>query len=139
MEVMKLVQHINLATDEDFELMEVIAFINDAIAKVNIECGSIFPIVPDDFPNENMYRFEEYDAFPDNWQRMLLVPYAAGRIKENDSSQFEYVDWYSQFDINLSKFQEKYDIPDEFLDTNAKTGRYEEDYSQNMMSHLRGW
>jgi len=139
MEVMRLIQHINLVTDEDFELMEVIGFLNDGIAKVNTECGSNFPFIDDTLPNEAMYQFEEYDAIPDTWQRMLLVPFAAGRIKENDSSQFEYMDWYGQFDAALMKFQEKYDIPEEYLDAGAKTGRYEEDYRDNIFSHLRGW
>lgn len=139
MEVMRLVGHINLATDEDFELLEVIAFINDGIAEVNTECGALFPFIDEDLPNEDLYNLEEYDALPDTWIRALLVPFAAGRIKENDSSQFEYRDWYGQFANALDKFKDKYEIPEMFLDANAKTGRYEEDYSQNVMSHLRGW
>lgn len=139
MEVLKLVQHINLATDEDFELMESIAFINDGIAKINVECDANFPFIDDSLPDEAMYAFEEYEAFPDTWQRMLLVPFAAGRIKENDSSQFEYVDWYGQFDSALDKFKDKYLIPVEFQEKNVREGRYEEDLSTNMFSHLRGW
>lgn len=138
MEIMKLYNHINLATDEDFELREVIEFINDAIARINIEMGAKFPFI-EDLPNDKLYRFEEYTAFPDHWQRALFVPFAAGRIKENDSSQFEYVDWYQQFEFNLKKFRDKYDVPEEFEDTNTKGERYEEDYSTNIFSPTRGW
>lgn len=139
MEVMRLINHINLVTDEDFEIMEVIGFINDAIAKINVRTKANFPFIPDDLPKENMYQFEEYDAIPDTWQRMLFVPFAAGRIKENDSSQFEYLDWYQQFQVDLEEFKGSYDIPEEYLDPNAKDGIYQEDYSQNIFSPLRGW
>lgn len=139
MELMRLIGHINLATDEDFEVMEVIGFINDAIAKINTECGAVFPFIDEDLPTEDMYRLEDYDALPDSWIRTLIVPFAAGRIKENDSSQFEYVDWYGQFHASLDKFQDKYEIPLVYVDLNAKTGRYQEDYRQNMLSSLRGW
>ena len=139
MEIMKLYNHINLATDEDFELMEIIGFINDAIARINVKMGALFPMVEDDLPNTDMYRFEEYDAIPDHWQRMLFVPFAAGRIKENDSSQFEYSDWYAQFEHNLQEFYDKYEVPLVYTDLTVKSKRHEEDQSTNIFSHLRGW
>lgn len=139
MEITKLYNHINLVTDEDFELLEVLGFINDAIARINVKMGAIFPFVEDDLPNEDMYRFEDYDAFPDHWQRMLFVPFAAGRIKENDSSQFEYTDWYAQFEYNLDQFYDKYEVPEIYKDATAKGKRYEEDLSSSIFSHMRGW
>lgn len=139
MEIMKLVNHVNLATDEDFELMEVIAFMNDAIARINVETEALFPFIDDELPDEELYALEEYDAIPDHWQRMLFVPFAAGRIKENDSSQFEYVDWYQQFEFQLSKFKQNYEVPLEFIDPSVKGNRFEEDYRTNMFSSLRGW
>ena len=139
MEIMKLVNHINLVTDEDFELLQVIGFVNDAIDRINTEVGANFPIIDDDLPNESAYQFEEYTALPDSWQRMLFVPFAAGRIKENDSSQFEYRDWYGQFDANLDRFRTNYRIPDRYLDEDVGGRRYEEDYSTNMFSPTRGW
>lgn len=139
MEIMKLFKHINLATDEDFELMEVIAFVNDAIARINVKVSAIFPFVEDDLPNEAMYRFEEYDAIPDHWQRLLFVPFAAGRIKENDSSQFEYSDWYSQFENNLQDFKSKFEVPLIYQDLTVRSTRHEEDLSTSIFSHLRGW
>lgn len=140
MEVMKLINHINLATDEDFEILEVIQFINDGIARINVEVSANFPFIEDDLPNESMYQFEEYDAFSDSWQRQLLIPYAAGRIKENDSSQFEYTDWYNQFERNLKQFKEKFVIPERYKDTSVNDGRFEEDYSTNMFTaNKMGW
>lgn len=135
MELGKLVRHINLASDEDFEFVQVIEFVNDAIDKINIECGANFPTIDSEFDLPD----DEYTAFPDKWQRMLLVPFSAGRIKENDSSQFEYTDWYAQFDLNLDQFKSKYDIPEEYLDETLKSGRYEENFLLNIYSPTRGW
>lgn len=138
MEILKLINHVNLTTDEDFTLMQVIGFLNDGIAKINIECGANFPFVEDDLP-ENIYKFEEYTALPDTWIRALLVPYASGRIKENDSSQFEYSDWYGQFEANLLKFKSNYQIPLVYVDLDAIENRAEEDYTLNVFTHLKGW
>lgn len=139
MELVRLVNHINLATDEDFEMLEVIGFLNDAIARINIEMDAVFPMIDEDLPDVNMYQFEEYEAIPDHWQRQLLVPYAAGRIKENDSSQFEYTDWYAQFEHNLDRFRSKYEVPLIYKDLTTKAKRYEEDQTANIFSHMRGW
>lgn len=135
MELRKLVAHANLVSDEDFDFVQVIEFINDAIDKINIECGAKFPTIDSEFDTPE----DEYTAIPDTWQRMLLVPFTAGRIKENDSSQFEYTDWYAQFDLNLDKFKSKYDIPEKYLETNLKTGRYEDNLLNNPYSPTRGW
>lgn len=138
MEFPRLMTHINRVTDEDFELMDMLGFINDAIQKINIEVGAIFPEIDETLP-EGLYVQEEYDAIPDKWIRMLIVPFAAGRIKENDSSQFEYIDWYRQFDLNLERFKTDYKIPEEFIDPNSAGGRYEDDFSNNIFNPMKGW
>lgn len=138
MEIPALVEHINLATDEDFELLQVLKFCNDAIAKINVEASANFPMI-DISLKEKLYKNEEYTALPETWIRMLIVPFAAGRIKENDSSQFEYQDWYAQFDMNLLKFTDNYDIPEEYQVTSNKVRAYESDLSEHIYSPLRGW
>lgn len=138
MEILSLVEHINLATDEDFELLQVLAFCNDAIGKINVEAKAQFPFIDLSLKERN-YRTEEYTALPETWIRMLIVPFAAGRIKENDSSQFEYHDWYAQFDMNLLKFIDNYDIPEEYQTPDTKVRFYEEDYTNHIYSPLRGW
>ena len=137
MEYGALVQHINLVSDEDFEFKEVLSFVNDAIAKINIECGAIFPFIDVEFDQP----VDEYPtrAINNTWQRQLLVPYAAGRIKENDASQFEYTDWYGQFDINLQQFKTKVIIPDEYLDKTLNGGNFAGDFTNNMFSPTKGW
>lgn len=138
MDLLPLVAHINLATDEDFELKQVLAFCNDAISKINIEADALFPLI-DLTLKDKMYATEEWSYIPDHWINMLIVPFASGRIKENDSSQFEYTDWYGQFDMNLRKFIDSYEIPDEYKNQNKKVRHYEEDYSTHIYSPLRGW
>lgn len=138
MEFPTLMKHINRVTDEDMELEDILGFINDAIQKINIECDAIFPEIEEGL-NAKVYEQEEYTAFPDKWIRMLIVPFAAGRIKEYDSSQFEYVDWYRQFDLNLIKFKSGYVIPEEYRDPNSAEGRFEDDYSFNPYNPMKGW
>lgn len=138
MEFPRLMRHINLVTDEDFELEDILAFINDAIQKINVEVGTIFPEIDETLP-ARVYEQEEYTAIPDKWIRMLIVPFAAGRIKENDSSQFEYMDWYAQFDRNLDRFRTDYRIPAIYLDPDSPGGRYEDDMRNNIYSPMRGW
>jgi hypothetical protein len=138
MEILSLVDHINLATDEDFELMTVLKFCNDAIAKINVEAKAQFPFI-DLSLKEKLYKTEEYVAIPETWIRMLIVPFAAGRIKENDSSQFEYQDWYAQFDLNLRRFTDDFDIPEEYQIPDTKVKFYEGDLTGHIYSPLRGW
>jgi hypothetical protein len=111
MKTSELVEHTNLLTDEDFEAGQVVNFLNDAMAKINTECNANFPFLT--------LTGNEEPVFPEKWQRLLLCTFAAGRIKENDSSQFEYIDFYSQFDAALTDFKNKYRIPDEYRDPDA--------------------
>lgn len=138
MELTRLVAHINSVTDEDFDFMQVIGFINDAVAKINSEAGAKFPFI-DETDGLELLEQDEWTALSETWIRQLIVPYAAGRIKENDSSQFEYTDWYAQFEMNLAKFITKYSIPVQYQDTTSREGRYEDDYAGNMFSPMRGW
>lgn len=111
MNISDLIDSINLDTDENFEEEDVLVFINDGIARINIECNANFPFISE----EDV----EYTALPKKWIMMLIKPYASAKIKQNDSSQFEYIDYYSIFDNNLSRFKQFYEIPDEYKDEEA--------------------
>lgn len=113
MQLSQIIEEVNELADEQESPTVVTTFINDAIAKINIECESNFPSLSatsDDEP-----------AFPEKWQRTLLIPFAVGRIKQRDSSQFEYSDAYSQFFDNLAEFKMKYTIPDIYLDETSQS------------------
>lgn len=119
-----LVEQINTLADEDYEPEIVINYINDAIANINAECDANFPFIDTTF-------YDEYTAIPDTWQRILFIPFALGRIKQMDSSQFEYQDAYSEFYTNLNRFRNHYVIPDEYKNTNTASNRYQDDFSLN--------
>lgn len=126
MNLYDLVKEANHIADEDEDLEIVTGFLNAAISKINVECNAVFPYLSVDSPSS------EYVGFPDKWQRALLIPFAVGRIKQRDSSQFEYSDAYSEFFANLQLFKSKYRIPDEYKDNDAETGSYQIDFNQNM-------
>jgi hypothetical protein len=113
----------NAIADEDFSSSQVIQFVNDAIAKINIVCSSTFPYMTVDDTSD-------YTAFPDKWQRGMFIPFVVGRMKAVDGSQFEYTDQYSEFEGNLAVFHVKYQIPDVFKDPNDLK-RYDDDFSSN--------
>lgn len=113
--VSELIQHVTLLADEEgFPAADILQFLNDAIAQINVEAGAIYP--PMTLTNDVEH------PIPDTWQRLLFVPYAAARVKQNDSSQFEYTDLYNQFWDNLRKFVSKYKVPPEYIDPASKIG-----------------
>lgn len=116
-----LVKNVNLLADEDYDFSEIIVFFNDAISRINIDCESKFPMI-DELSVEG-----EYTAIPDKWQKTLLVPFALGRVKQLDSSQFEYVDAYTEFTNNLAQFRVTYVVPEEYKDETAYP--FETDFS----------
>lgn len=102
---------VNNLTDEDFSSSVLVEFFNDAISKINIEVGANYPYL-------DVKDGSEYVGFPDKWQRALLIPFAAGRVKQVDSSQFEYSDSYAEFMNNVAQFKTRYPVPAEYKDTN---------------------
>ena len=113
----------NTLADESFSSNQLVQFVNDALAKINITCSS-------DFPFMSVEDISDYQYFPDKWQRAMFVPFVVGRMKAVDSSQFEYTDNYSEFVTNLQIFKEKYQIPDVYKDPND-VKRFTDDYSSN--------
>lgn len=113
----------NIMAEESFSSSQVVEFVNDAIAKINITCSANFPFMS----TENS---EEYTGFPEKWQRSLFIPFVVGRMKQVDSSQFEYSDNYGEFTNNLLVFNLKYTIPDEYKDAN-EPDNFEHDFTTN--------
>lgn len=117
----------NTLAEESFASAQVIEFVNDCIARINIECSANFPY----FSSTGA---EEYLGLPEKWQRTLFIPFVVGRMKQVDSSQFEYNDNYSEFAAAIMTFKAKYNIPDEFKDTTEQLS-FAPDYS----NHPWGW
>lgn len=113
----------NLVADEDYSTSQVVQFVNDAIAKINILCSANFPFMSSTDSNN-------YGGFPEKWQRTLFVPFVVGRMKTVDGSQFEYSDNYGEFNTALELFKTKYQIPDMYKDAND-VKRFDDDFSSN--------
>lgn len=103
----ELIEAANSLADDLIPDEEVQQFVNDAIAAINVEVNANFP---------SLIEMDDVPAFPEKWQRMLIIPFTKGRIKEKDSSQFEWEVAYEQFFANLESFKLHYVIPDEFVD-----------------------
>lgn len=124
MNLSQLIEVVNDLSDEYHESKIVTASLNDAIAKINVEVGANFPYL--NLTDSNT----EYAGFPEKWQRTLLVPFAVGRSKQKEGSQFEYTDAYTEFVNNVTLFKSKYPIPDEYRDT-TETSVIVHDYSND--------
>lgn len=114
MNINEVINSANNVADEN-EIADVaVDFVNDAIAKINAKCGSVFPF----------FRVEDIDVeipIPETWVRTLIVPFVAGRIKTKDSSQFEYTDLYNEFMVGIEDFMARYKIPEAFIDRSGMT------------------
>lgn len=107
MNVSELINEINDLSDDQIPENQVTAFINDALAHIGGEINATFPEVV----SEN-----DEPVIPVKWQKLLIVPFGKGRVKEKDSSQFEWESGYNQFYLNLDKFKVDYRPPKIYRD-----------------------
>lgn len=126
----QLINEANNLADDFLNVEEVKGFVNDAIAAINIEVDANFPFLEE---------LEDEPAFPEKWQRMLIIPFVKARIKEKDSSQFEWEIGYDQFFANLAEFKTKYEIPEEYRDTESKGQVSDESIVYNVPFIWGGW
>jgi hypothetical protein len=143
MKLSQLVTEINNLSDEQESVQKVTGFINDAIAKINIKLKTKFPYMD--------YSQDVEPAFPETWQRALLIPFAVGRVKQMDSSQFEFSQAYSEFAVMLDDMNTQYIVPEEYIDYetrgytfNEETQEWEQSPSNSIFSsppwsHMGGW
>lgn len=110
MNLEQIIAAANSLADDSLPEEEVKEFVNDAIAAINIEVNANFPF---------LVEMDEEPVIPEKWQRMLIVPYVKARIKEKDSSQFEWEVGYEQFFTNLAEFTSQYTVPLEYLDVDS--------------------
>lgn len=126
----RLIAEANNLADDMLTNDEVQGFVNDAIAAINIEMPANFPF---------LYALEDMPVFPEKWQRMLIIPFVKGRIKEKDSSQFEWEVAYEQFFVNLEEFKTKYEVPEEYQDNDSKRNFSEKSIVENVPYIWGGW
>lgn len=104
MKTVDIIGEANGLSDETETNGTVLSFLNQAMAKINVHMNAGFPYLT--------LNTDDKPVFSEKWQRILLIPFAVGRIKQKDSSQFEYSDAYSEFLASLADFKAKYTVPD---------------------------
>lgn len=113
MNLTQLIAHAGDIADETISVLKGTEYVNDAIAKLNMRAKANFPFMNAADPNDEF-------PFSETWQRTILVPFVAGRIKTKDSSQFEYTDFYQEFLDAVESFISDYPIPEEYKSTAGK-------------------
>lgn len=111
--VSDLITAISSLVDDSPDPGTVVYWINDAMANIN-------NIVNAGFPYADVTNTTAILAIPEMWQRRIIVPFAAAKAKQQDSSQFEYTDMYNDAYNAINDFQAKYVVPVQYklLDTN---------------------
>jgi hypothetical protein len=112
MKVSEIIAKANTLTDEEVEAVTIVSFINDAMATIGVTVGATFPLL-------DVALAEQEPVIPDKWQRVLLIPFVAAKIKQMDASQFEYNDYFGQFQFALTQFKANYTVPDEYKDSDS--------------------
>lgn len=122
----QLVSSVNTLSEEILSTDDIVLWFNNAIARINVESNANFPYLTGDV--------EESPAFGDDWHYLLLIPFATARIKQMDSSQFEYNDLFGEFENNLRKFVAFYEIPEIYKKPPATNAS-----SIDVVYSVRGW
>lgn len=130
MKLSKLIELGNNLADDQIPVETVQEYVNDAIAAINIEVGAEFP---------SLDTMDDEPVIPEKWQRMLIVPYVKARIKEQDSSQFEWEVGYEQFFENMLLFKKHYTIPEAYKDSDSKSGISKKTIVDNKPYMWGGW
>ena len=105
--VSEAIVHINNLGDDQIESEVVLSWINDALAEIGRTVKATFPELTD---------INEQLPLENKWVRAMIIPFATARMKQQDSSQFEYRDLYSQFMTALDDFASRYIVPDIYKD-----------------------
>lgn len=90
-----LYEYILALTGEDIEQEDFTNFFDDCTARINTETGIDIPLDV----NADTYSF----PLGMKWIRLLYVPFISGRVKQKESSAFEYQAYYMELENNLAK------------------------------------
>lgn len=113
MKLREIIDQTNFLIDDRLPDEWITGWVNDGLAEIGNEVNAVFPEM------DVVEVKTEVPAIPNKWHRLLLIVFAAGRAKEQDSSQFEYADLYAQFEDNLADFKMQYTVPDRFREIEA--------------------
>lgn len=113
MELSKIIEQVNYLIDDSLPSEQITAWVNDALAEIGVVVNAVFP-------EADVTDSAKELPIPTKYQRLLVIPYASAKAKQQDSSQFEYQDLYSQFENNLAEFQMSYVVPKKYKELQAE-------------------
>lgn len=113
MTVNELIVLVGRMTDESLPSLQILDYINNAIAKINLEADANFPFITAGGIGL------EYTALPEMYQRSLVADFASALVKYADSSVQEGDAFMSRFNTNMEKFRTTYIIPTDYASTNV--------------------
>lgn len=128
MTLTEMTQAANLYTDENFNPIQCLAFVNEAIGAVNAELDAELPFIDSVSTN--------YIALTETWIRQLLIPYIAYSIKMNDGSLQEASVYLRMFENGLSRLFNHKDTAIEATYQSSSFGNpvVQIDYASNLSS-----
>lgn len=126
--VSDLIQTVMYQTDEVMPSLQILDYINDAIAKINSYTTYDLSFI------SSSELDSEYMDLPETFQRSLLAVYASARVKENDSSTAEAQHFLEEFYKNLIDFDTRHKI--EGVEK-VNTGVFENSFDGN--PYIGGW
>ena len=100
--VSDLIQLVMNHTDEVMPSLQILSYINDAIARINTRTSYDFGFITEGVLSS------EYTDLPETYQRSLLATFASSRVKANDSSTSEAEYFLGEFEKNLLDFEKNY-------------------------------
>lgn len=98
MTLAEIMKNSAIFTDENFSVDNILSLANRAIARINVECKTLFPYYTD--------TTTDYTAFPNIHQFDLISPYLSYGIKMNDSSLSEANIYLDEFYRALNSFKD---------------------------------
>jgi hypothetical protein len=125
MTLTKITDAANAYTDENFEALKVMYFVNEAISKINSELKCELPIFED--------VETDYTALATKWIISLFVPYACYSIKMNDGSLNEADRYLVTFNENLLKLIDNKDVA---IDEDYREDDFDEIYQRDLSNGI---
>lgn len=112
MNLSELIDLVYTLADEEGTPDTITKWLNNGLSLVNVEMETNLPYF-------DLATSSEEHVIPRKYLETVLVPFAVGRLKQTDASQFEFTEAYAQFRDALGNMKAKYNIPEEYKDTDV--------------------
>ena len=120
MNLSELIDLVYTLADEEGTPDTIAKWLNNGMSLINVELETNLPYF-------DLSTSSEDHVIPRKYLETVLVPFAVGRLKQTDASQFEFTEAYAQFREALGAMKTRYVVPEEYKDTD--TNHHVIDYS----------